>query len=129
MADESRELSASFDLHTSSASQSTAPPWSADAIIMLRDCWARWLLMPLVEHVRVRRGRAGTFEVLDFVLILLVYATSGARTLKDFYQQAKPVLGTLAAAWQRRTCPSPSALSRFLKDVSSESVESMRPLF
>ncbi len=88
---------------------------------MLRAWWMRWLPMPLVTSVRVERGRAGTFEVIDFVLVLLAYAVSGAATLRAYYEQAPPAEPTLMGSWQRHALPSRSALSRFLGDVSGSS--------
>lgn len=129
MADESREPSASFDLHTSSRSEQTAPTWLTQVLVLLRALWARWLPLPLVERLRVERGRAGQFEPIDFVLVLFVYAMSGATTLKDLYKQAKPVTAVLTGAWLRHALPSRSALSRFLGDVSSANVEEVRTLF
>jgi len=129
MVDEPHHDSASVVLHTSSLPQTNAPPWTAEAIAVLRTWWIRWLPLPLVETVQVSRGRAGRFEVIDFVLVLLTYAVSGAPTLRSFYQQAHPVASVLMALWQRYALPSRSALSRFLKDMSAEAVESLRALF
>ena len=129
MADESREHSASFELHTTSFSELATPPWLTEAIVALRALWACWLPLPLVERVRVERGRAGTFEVLDFVLVLLIYAVSGARTLKELYKQGTPFMSVLAGTWLRNAWPSRSALSRFLGDISPVAVEEMRTLF
>jgi hypothetical protein len=129
MADESLEHSAALHLSTSSASERTAPPWTTEALVLLRAWWSRLLLIPLIELVRLDRGRAGTFEVVDFVLVLLAYATSGARTLKEFYAQAQPCAEALMGAWARDRMPSRSALSRALDAFSPKSVEALRELF
>lgn len=129
MADESREPSASFDLHTCSRSEQTVPTWLTEVLVLLRALGARWLLLPLEQQVRVERGRAGKFEAIDFVLVLFVYAISGAKTLKELYKQAGPVRAVLAGAWLRDVVPGRSALSRFLGDVSSANVEQVRTLF
>ena len=128
MADESREHSASLDLHASCSSQPTAPPWTTEAIAVMRALWVRWALVPL-EQVRVVRKRAGTYLVLDVVLVLLSYAVSGAPDLKAFYRQASPAETTLAGAWLRKKWLSRSALSRFLADFSAPAVEALRTLF
>jgi hypothetical protein len=129
MSDESREHSAALHLSTSSVSEPTAPPWLTQAIVLMQAWWSGWLLLPLVEHVRLARGRAGKFEVVDFVLVLLAYASSEARTLKAFYQQARPTAQVLMGAWGRNGMPSRSALSRFLKDVTPTAVEALRDFF
>lgn len=118
-----------LDLRASSAPRPAAPPWLTEAVLVLRVWWTRWLLLPLVTTVRVERGRAGTFEVIDFVLVLLAYAVSGAPTLRAFYAQARPAARALMGSWQRHAQPSRSALSRFLGDVSWTAVESLRTLF
>jgi hypothetical protein len=109
--------------------QQTAPPWLAEAVVLARAIWSTWALLPLCETVRVARGRAGLYEVCDFVLILLAYAVSKADTLAAFFAQAKPVRTGLMAAWQRDRMPSASALSRFLSAVQATSLEQLRTLF
>jgi hypothetical protein len=118
-----------LDLRASSSPRPTVPPWLTEAVLVLRAWWTRWLPLPLVTRVRVERGRAGTFEVIDFVLVLLAYAVSGAATLRAFYEQARPAAPALMGSWQRHALPSRSALSRFLGDVSWTAVESLRTLF
>ena len=129
MSDESREHSAALYLSTSSASEPTAPPWLTQSIVLMQMWWSEWLLLPLVECVRLPRGRAGTFEVTDFVLVLLAYASSGAPTLRAFYEQACPATEAIMGAWGRHRMPSRSALSRFLSDVSPTAVEALRDFF
>jgi len=129
MSDESREHSAALHLSTTSASKPTAPPWLTQAIVLMQAWWSGWLLLPLVECVRVVRGRVGTFEVMDFVLVLLAYASSEAPTLKAFYAQAEPSAEVLMSAWGRNAMPSRSALSRFLGCVSAPAVEALRDFF
>jgi hypothetical protein len=91
--------------------------------------WACGRPVPGVRQLGVERGRAGNFEAIDFVLVLFVYAISGAKTLKELYKQAGPVTAVLAGAWQRHAVPGRSALSRFLGDISSANVEEVRTLF
>jgi hypothetical protein len=129
MTDESRQSSASLELCSTESSRAVAPPWTTEALLVARALWARWALLPLVEQVRVERGRAGTYSVVDFVLVLLTYALSGASNLKAFYAEAAPITGVLSAAWQRDRWPSRSAVSRFLDDVSAPSLEAFRTLF
>jgi len=129
MSDESHEPSAALHLSTTSASEPTAPPWLTPALLLLQTWWSQWLPMPLVEGVRVVRGRAGTFEVVDFVLVLLAYASSGAPVIKTFFEEAQPVAQVLMAAWGRNDMPSRSALCRFLQAVTAAPVEVLRDFF
>jgi hypothetical protein len=129
MTDEPQEHSAVFDVEASASSQRIAPAWITEAIVLLRALWVRWLPLPLATCMPMKRGRAGKFEVLDFVLVLLTYAASGATTLKDLYAQAEPSAGVLAAAWQRVGWPSRSALSRVLRAISPTTLAPLRTLF
>lgn len=129
MADESTTTMRDCGIEASAQPQQTAPPWLAEAIVLARAIWSTWALLPLCETVRVARGRAGRYEVCDFVLSLLAYAVSQADTLAAFFAQAKPVRTQLMASWQRDRCPSAAALSRFLGAVSSPSGEALRTLF
>lgn len=129
MTDESREHSAALHLSSSSRTEPTAPPWLTEVLVLLQTWWSEWLPLPLVEHVRVPRGRAGTFVVVDFVLVLLAYASSRAPMLKAFYEQAQPVASVVMCAWGRTRMPSRSALSRFLKSVPPTAVEALRDFF
>jgi hypothetical protein len=129
MTDECRQPSASLELRSTESSQAVAPPWTTEALLVARALWSRWALLPLVEQVRVARGRAGTYAVVDFLLVLLTYAVSGTAHLKAFYAQVAPITAVLSAAWLRDQWPSRSALSRFLDDVSAPSLEALRTLF
>jgi hypothetical protein len=129
MSDESHQHSAALHLSSSSASEPSAAPWLTQAIVLLRAWWSGWLLLPLVECVRLVRGRAGKFEVMDFVLVLVAYASSRAATLEDFYEQAQPTAQALMGAWGRSEMPSRSALSRFLAAVTAPTVEALRDFF
>lgn len=129
-ADEPREYSAALHISTSSSDEPTAPAWATEAIILARAWWSEWSLLGLVERVRLERGRAGTFDLIDFVLVLLAYQVSNARTIKDFYRQMRGGLDTaLASVWSRSRLPSRSALSRALGAATATTVESLRELF
>ena len=129
MTDESHEYSAPFDIHASASSQPMAPAWTTEAVVVLRTLWAQWVLPALAQQVPVVRGRAGTYVVLDVVLVLMAYAVSGTPHLKAFYAQAVPVKTALAGVWLRDKWLSRSALSRFLADFSASSVDALRTLF
>lgn len=129
MANESTDTMRGGGIEASTQSQQTAPPWLAEAVVLARAIWSTWALLPLCETVRVARGRAGRYDVCDFVLLLLAYAVSKADTLAAFFFQAKPVRTALMASWQRDRSPSASALSRFLAAVTATSVEQLRTLF
>jgi hypothetical protein len=129
MADELTSSMRCGGIEASTQPQQTGPPWLAEAVVLVRMIWSTLALLPLCSTVHVARGRAGRYEVCDFVLILLAYAVSQADILAAFFAQAKPVRTLLMAIWQRDRMPCRSALSRFLSAVTATSVEQLRTLF
>ena len=128
MTQELAERNALVTLQTSSISHPILPPWLAEAILVLQRARDTQLLNGLQKLVRVPRGRAGLFEVCDFVLLLLVYAVSNIDTLKTFFDDLRPCKSLLPVVWARLRLPSRSALSRFLAVVPGAAVEALRPL-
>ena len=65
------------------------PPWLAEMLLIAQLWRETGLLQKLNDSVHVQRGRMGTYQVCDYVLLLLAYAVSGAATLKDFFEQLR----------------------------------------
>jgi len=105
------------------------PGWFGEAVLLGQYWLESGLVGYLEEEVRVVRGRMGRYEVVDFVLLLLSYAVSGEKTLRDFYKALAPVREVLMGVWGRSQCPSASSLSRFLAAVDKEAVRGLRELF
>ncbi len=87
------------------------------------------IISALEEHVRLARARFGTYDTIDFMIVLLSYALSGEPTLKAFYDRLAPFRGEVAALFQRHHLPSRSALSRFLAALDEPTVEALRTQF
>jgi hypothetical protein len=81
------------------------------------------------ERVRFARARMGTYELIDFVVVLIGYALSGEPTLRAFYDRLLPFADAFMALFERHHVPSRSALSRFLAALDQASVECLRTLF
>lgn len=118
-----------IELTTNIESNPVIPNWLGEALLLGKYWVESGLLERLQKQVRVERGRMGDYEVCDFVLLLLSYAVSGEKTLKDFFAALKPVKSLLMAVWQRNKTPVASSLSRFLKDIDNSSLEALRTLF
>ena len=130
MPDPKKESSLSgIELTTNIESNPVIPNWLSEALLLGRYWVETGLLDRLQQQVRVNRGRMGNYEVCDFVLLLLAYAVSGEKTLKDFFAALKPVKAVLMASWQRNKTPVASSLSRFLEDIDNSSLETLRTLF
>lgn len=66
---------------------------------------------------------------IAFLVLLLGYAISGARTLEAFYARVAPFGPAFMALFGRRCCPYRASLSRFLADVDRPCLEAFRTLF
>jgi hypothetical protein len=71
------------------------------------------IISALEEQVQFARVRFGTYDTIDFVIVLLSYALSGEPTILAFYDRLAPFADEVAALFHRHRLPSRSALSRF----------------
>ena len=118
-------------VHIQSASESlpTVPCWFAEVAIVAQ-CFTTSGLLTAIEHqVRLARPRFGTYEVLDFVVVLLGYAISAEPTLLAFYDRLTPFAVPFMALFNREKLPHRTTLSRFLAAVDQPCVEAVRGLF
>lgn len=86
-------------------------------------------LPAIQEQVHFARARFGTYDTIDFVVVLIGYALSGEPTLKAFYERLKPFAETFMALFGRSRLPDRSTLSRFLAALDQAAVEALRTLF
>ncbi len=87
------------------------------------------IISAIEEHVQFARARFGTYDTIDFVIVLLGYALSGEPTIQAFYERLAPFRDDFLALFQRHQLPSRSALSRFLAALDEEAVEGLRVQF
>jgi hypothetical protein len=87
------------------------------------------LLTAISERVRFARKRFGTFEVIDFLVVLIGYALSGEPTLAAYYDRLYPFATPFMALFGRSQLPHRSTLSRFLAALDSTCVEALRTVF
>ena len=78
------------DIHACTRDVPSIPPWFAELILLARHLTQRGVLAALSQHVKLARGRAGRYDVVDFVVVLLGYALSGEPTLEAFFAR-RPV--------------------------------------
>src|SRR5205823_13508845 len=86
-------------------------------------------LQTIQEQVRFARPRFGTYDLIDFVAVVIGYAVSGEATLKAFYERLTPFAGPFMALFGRNQLPHRSTLSRFLAALDQPTVEALRTLF
>src|SRR6516164_353671 len=120
---------ASIEIHTCPQDVPSLPAWFAEVTLVARHLAQRGILDTLCTQVHLARGRAGEYEVIDFLAVLFGYAISGERTLEAFYQRLQPFAVPFMALFDRDQLPSRSALSRFLAALTEAPVEALRSLF
>jgi hypothetical protein len=123
------ELAAPVTIQTSPEEVPSIPPWFAEVVLLARWFEQQGYLSAISEQVRLARGRAGTYEVLDFVVVLLGYAVSGEPTLEAFFERLLPFARPFMALFGRDQLPARSTLSRFLEATDLPCLEALRRLF
>lgn len=122
-------IAPAVDVHTSPHDVPSVPPWFAEVVVLARHLAQRKLLDTICQQVRLARGRAGHYDVIDFFAILLGYACSGEATLETFFERLVPFAAPFMALFGRDQLPHRSTLSRFLADIDPECLAALRQLF
>ena len=105
------------------------PAWFAEVTLLAHHLTQRGILDALCEQVHLARGRAGHYEVIDFLAVLFGYAISGEPTLEAFFERLEPFASPYMALFGREQLPHRSTLSRFLADMDKPCVQALRTLF
>lgn len=116
-------------LYTCPREVPSVPAWLPEVVILARRFTQHGLLDALSTQVHVARGRAGLYEVIDFVAVLLGYAASGEATLEAFFDRLTPCAHPFMALFGRARLPHRAPLSRFLADVDAAGLAALRRLF
>ncbi len=117
------------DIHTCPADVPSVPAWFAELILLARHFTQQGILEAIAQQVHLGRGRAGTYDVIDFVALLMGYALSGEPTLGAFFDRLHPFAGPFMALFGRDQLPHRSTLSRFLADVDGICLAALRQQF
>src|SRR5947207_2139349 len=119
----------SIEVQTSPVDRPSIPAWFAEVVILSQHLTAKGLLEAFAHQVRLVRGRFGSYEPLDFLVLLIGYAVSGERTLSDFFERLAPFDAAFMALFGRAELPHRSSLSRFLARVDRTCLEAFRTPF
>ncbi len=122
-------LAAPLVIHTYPDEVPSVPDWFAELTVLARYFTRHGVLDAISEQVRLARGRAGHYEVIDFVALLLGYALSGEPTLEAFFDRLQPFARPFMALFGRDHLPHRSSLSRFLAAVDADCLEALRRRF
>jgi hypothetical protein len=118
-----------IEVYTTPLDRPSVPPWFAEVAIIAGHLTSKGLLDAFAHQVRLVRGRFGSYEPIDFLVLLIGYAISGERTLSDFFERLTPFGPAFMALFGRASLPHRSSLSRFLADVDRPCLEAFRALF
>lgn len=110
-------------------SKPTTPSWMGEVAAFARVLSHTGILKALQEQVRFARTRFGTYDAIDFTVVLIGYVISGEPTLLAFYERLAPFALPFMALFGRHRLPHRSTLSRFLAALDQASVEALRTLF
>jgi hypothetical protein len=105
------------------------PAWFGEVALVAHSMTRLGLLSKITDQVRFTRKRFGTFEVIDFLVVLIGYALSGEPTLAAYYERLQPFATAFMALFERNQLPHRSTLSRFLAALDEASVEALRNVF
>jgi hypothetical protein len=123
------EQVAAVRIETSAESKPSVPGWFGEMTLIAQHLKQQGVLAAINERVRLARGRMGTYEVIDFVAMLVGYASSGEATLEQYAERLRPFGAALMGLFGRAEVPHRSTLSRFLAAVDKKTVEALRGLF
>lgn len=107
----------------------SVPAWFGEVALLAHTLTRLGLLAEISERVRFARKRFGTFEVIDFVVMLIGYAVSGEPTLKAYYERLQPFAPAFMGLFGRSQLPHRATLSRFLAALDEPFVEALRSVF
>src|SRR5579859_2432173 len=110
----STETPSSVNIQTEALPIPSVPAWFGEVALLAHTLTRLGLLSEISERVRFTRKRFGTFELIDFVVMLMGYAISGEPTLKAYYERLHPFSTAFMALFGRNQLPHRATLSRFL---------------
>jgi hypothetical protein len=104
---------ATIQVETSAELRPSVPNWFGEIVLLAQYWKQQGVLTAIEDQVRLARRRFGTYEVIDFVVMLLGYASRGERTLKSYSERVQPFKTALMGLFERAEMPHRSTLSRF----------------
>ena len=107
-------------------SKPAIPCWMGEVAAFAKLLEHAGILKAIQEQVRFARARFGTYELIDFVVVLIGYALSGESIRLAFYERLAPFASSCMALFGRNQLPHRSTLSRFLAALDQSTVEALR---
>src|SRR5437763_10020600 len=119
----------SVHLQMASEDRPSLPNWFGEVAIVAQVFITSGILKNIEEQVRFARARFGTYELVDFVAVLIGYAVSAEPSLLAFYERLQPFASAFMALFGRKSLPHRCTLSRYLAALDQPTVEALRALF
>ena len=116
-------------IQISSDSLPSIPSWFGEVAVFAHCLTHEGILKAIAEQVRFARARMGTYELIDFVAVVIGYVLSGEPTLQAFYERLAPFAEPFMSLFERNQLPHRSTLFRFLAALDQPTVEALRTLF
>src|SRR6266699_5605839 len=107
----STDDSSSVSIQTEASPIPSVPAWFGEVALVAHTLTRLGLLAEISERVRFVRKRFGTYEVIDFLIVLMGYALSGEPTLAAYYECLQPFATPFMALFGRTQLPHRSTLS------------------
>jgi hypothetical protein len=123
------QSAAAVRIETTTETKPSVPGWFGEITLIGQHLKQQGVVDGINEGVRLARRRFGRYEVIDFVALLLGYASSGEGTLETYAERLRPFGVALMGLFGRAAVPHRSTLSRFLAAVEEQTVEALRGLF
>jgi hypothetical protein len=120
---------ASVTIQVTPESRPSTPSWMGEVAAFAQVLTHTEILKAIQEQVRFARARIGTYDLIDFVVVLIGYVLSSEPTLLAFYERLSPFADPFMALFGRDRLPHRSTLSRFLAALDQPTVEALRKLF
>ena len=103
----------------------STPSWMGEVAAFAQVLSHMGILKAIQEQVRFARARFGTYDLIDFAVVLIGYILSGEPTLLAFYERLAPFAEAYMALFGRNQLPHRSTLSRFLAALDQPTVEAL----
>src|SRR5258706_12682972 len=75
----------SVSIQTEASPIPSVPAWFGEVALVAHTLTRQGVLSKISDEVRFARKRFGTFEVIDFMVVLIGYALRGEPTLAAYY--------------------------------------------
>src|SRR6266487_1305014 len=86
----SMDDSSTAHIQTEASPIPSVPAWFGEVALVAQTLTRLGLLSKISDQVRFTRKRFGTFEVIDFLVVLMGYSLSGEPTLTAPYERLHP---------------------------------------